>query len=281
MKDRVDILMSTFNGQEFLAEQLNSIRKQTYKNWNLIIRDDGSYDSTILMIKSFREKFPNKVRFIQDEKGNLGSSKGFLELLKYVNSNYVMFCDQDDIWKPRKVEISLKKIKELEKKHSPKIPLLVVTDLTIIDKYGQNIIESSFWKSRNDLEIIFSNSQNFIAQSVFTGSTMLFNKPTINKIPTQDRYISYFQHDHWLTIHVSYYGQILFIRESLIDYRQHDTNVIGSYKFSIIYLLKRTRYIYNFLQNIYRLKKIGTVKMSVTYVVIFKLGYNILKLFKK
>ena len=53
MKDRVDILMSTFNGQEFLAEQLNSIRKQTYKNWNLIIRDDGSYDSTILMIKSF------------------------------------------------------------------------------------------------------------------------------------------------------------------------------------------------------------------------------------
>ena len=182
MKDRVDILMSTFNGQEFLAEQLNSIRKQTYKNWNLIIRDDGSYDSTILMIKSFREKFPNKVRFIQDEKGNLGSSKGFLELLKYVNSNYVMFCDQDDIWKPRKVEISLKNIKELEKKHSPKIPLLVVTDLTIIDKYGQNIIESSFWKSRNDLEIIFSNSQNFIAQSVFTGSTMLFNKPTINKI---------------------------------------------------------------------------------------------------
>ena len=104
---KIDILMATYNGEKYLAEQIDSIICQTYKNWNLLIRDDGSSDNTFKILKEY-EKKDDRIKIIKDKKGNLGIAKNFEELLKISSSELIMFSDQDDVWKKDKIKIMLK-----------------------------------------------------------------------------------------------------------------------------------------------------------------------------
>ena len=114
------ILMATYNGEEFIREQINSILNQTYKNWKLIIHDDGSTDNTVDIIKEYTKKYPNKIILIEDNIKCNGAKENFSHLIKiaYKNFNfdYILFSDQDDIWLPNKIEVSLSKIQEMENK---------------------------------------------------------------------------------------------------------------------------------------------------------------------
>ena len=107
---RVSILLSAYNGSKYIKEQLDSIFNQTYKNIEIIVRDDGSSDNTIEILKSYNIK-------PIDTKINLGAMGSFEELLKYAlqnsNSDYFMFCDQDDVWDTKKVEKTLAKMEEM------------------------------------------------------------------------------------------------------------------------------------------------------------------------
>ena len=279
MNHQVDILLSTYNGEVFLNEQLESIANQTYTYWNLVVRDDGSKDSTKDIIKTFSERFKEKVRIIQDEKGNLGSSLGFLELLNYVESDYIMMCDQDDIWLSNKIEVSLKHIKETEIEFKD-TPILIATDLMVISENNDHILIESFWESRKDDPIIFSNYQNLIAQSVLSGCAMIFNKRCIENIPLNTGYIKYFQHDQWISINIGYYGKVRFIKVSLTKYRQHRNNAVGYYNFSIAYLIRRIIKINRFIKGIFALKSKSNISFSILYVLYFKIKYNIIKLTK-
>ena len=119
------ILLSTYNGEKYLKDQLDSILSQSYKNFEIIARDDGSSDETINILKSYNIK-------ILDTDKNLGAKLSFSVLLDYAVTNtdadYFMFCDQDDIWKNDKIEKTITMMKALEKTNSD-LPLLVHTDL--------------------------------------------------------------------------------------------------------------------------------------------------------
>ena len=106
MQEKVDILLATYNGERFLQKQIDSILQQTYSNFTIYIRDDGSKDGTIKIIKDYAQKYPNKILFIEDILGNLGVTQNFNELMKYSSANYIAFSDQDDIWLPQKIEKS-------------------------------------------------------------------------------------------------------------------------------------------------------------------------------
>jgi glycosyltransferase involved in cell wall biosynthesis len=95
---KVDILLATYNGGEFLADQLASIERQTFSEWRLIVRDDGSTDNTVLILEEFRECYPDKVLLIEDLEHNLGPGRNFERLLGYSDAPYFFFCDQDDVW---------------------------------------------------------------------------------------------------------------------------------------------------------------------------------------
>ena len=99
--DKIDILLATYNGEKFLREQLDSILNQTYKNFNLIISDDGSEDKTLQILKEYQEK-DNRV-IVYNHKKNLGVISNFEFLLEKVNSKYFMFSDQDDVWNNTKI----------------------------------------------------------------------------------------------------------------------------------------------------------------------------------
>ena len=95
--EKIDILLATYNGSKYLHEQLDSILSQSYENINVIIRDDGSSDNTVMIIKEYEQK-DNRVKLLSDNLGNLGFVRNFEELMKNSTSEYLMFSDQDDIW---------------------------------------------------------------------------------------------------------------------------------------------------------------------------------------
>ena len=104
MEDRVDILMGTFNGEKHVEEQIHSLLNQTYQNFQLIIGDDASTDRTREIVSKIQKEHPNKIMFLPFS-DNVGALNNFTRLAEFAESNYIMFCDQDDIWFPEKIEL--------------------------------------------------------------------------------------------------------------------------------------------------------------------------------
>lgn len=94
----VDILMATYNGEKYLRNQLLSLQQQTYEDWTLWVRDDGSTDDTPFILRKFAES-DSRIIIVEEDAGQrLGPGRNFLGLTKYSTADYVIFCDQDDIW---------------------------------------------------------------------------------------------------------------------------------------------------------------------------------------
>lgn len=232
--NQVDILLSTYNGSKYLRELIDSIINQTYQNWQLIIRDDGSKDDTFKIIQGFIKQFPEKIIYIDDQYYNLGPNQSFSKLMEYSNANYIMFCDQDDIWLNNKIELTIKKMLVLEGKYSDR-PLLVHTDLTVVDK-DLKIIFNSFWKYQK-LNPECKNLNNIIIQNIVTGCSMMINKKLkelAQPIPTDA-----IMHDWWIALVASIYSGIYEIESPSILYRQHNENNIGAKKYSFYYYITR------------------------------------------
>jgi len=149
----VSILLSTHNGAKFLPEMLESLYQQSHKNWKLYIRDDASQDGTPTIIKQEQAKHPDKITLIDTRElaaghTSLGPARSFGRLLALSPGDYFMFADQDDIWHDDKIELSLKKILKLEQETSAGTPILLHTDLNIVDS-SLNTIHPSYMKLRN------------------------------------------------------------------------------------------------------------------------------------
>ena len=160
--------MSTYNGREFIAQQIQSIQKQTFENWNLLIRDDGSSDETPKIIADFA-KSDARIRFINaDKRENFGVIKNFYTLLKYEKADYYFFSDQDDVWQPQKLELTLASVE----KENNQIPLMVYTDLTVVDRDLQ-VLHDSMIKTQSH----HANTSLLeeLTENTVTGGTMMVN----------------------------------------------------------------------------------------------------------
>lgn len=221
---KITILLSTYNGEKYLKEQLDSILNQTYDDWFLLIRDDYSQDNTENIIEAYIKDHPNKIKKIKSYE-NIGVVKSFEELLKTCSSEYISFCDQDDIWFPTKLEESMKKMVELEKKH-PEKPIAVFSDLAVVDE-NLNVIHPSFWEySKIDPKRI-KTFEDLCVRVVATGCTLLINKkakdislPFIKEVR---------MHDSWVLLNVlKCNGIIDYLNHATVLYRQHENNVVGA-----------------------------------------------------
>ena len=225
---QVDILLATYNGERYIEKLLNSLIVQSHKDWKLYIRDDGSADSTIKIIKS-KLSLKYNYEIIQDNKGKLGPCFNFLELLKYSKSNYTLFCDQDDIWLPNKIELLLGKIQNLEHSNNSFTPILIHSDLELIDENGL-LIHRSFWKFQN-INPKRTEFKDILMQNNVTGCATIFNLALRKKIMKNDNIQI---HDWWLALIASKFGEVHYLRESTIQYRQHKSNSIGAKKYSLL-----------------------------------------------
>lgn len=223
-KGSIAILMATYNGERFLREQLDSIIHQTYRNWHLYIHDDGSVDSTPIILSEYATLYPQQITVLEyPSQGD--AYHNFMSILKRVDSNYYMFSDQDDIWHFNKIEVTMNGMRALEKNHTNK-PLILHTDLRVVDAKGHTIAPS-FWKMAGIYPKMFKTFEQRIS-NVVTGCTMLFNNAA--KISALQRFPDGTPlHDEWVTLCAcSKKGVVFPISEPLIDYRQHESNTLGA-----------------------------------------------------
>ena len=218
----IAILMATFNGEKFLSEQIDSIIKQTYHDWSLFIRDDGSSDNTLDIINTYI-KGNHNIHLIQDDYSKKGAKWNFMHLLELIDADYYMFCDQDDVWHPNKVSRELSEIQKIEK---PGVPALVCSDLCIVDQFLQTIDES-FWRYMKLRPSLLVQKRYAISCNLFTGCTMMFNNKAKEISLPFTEYMML--HDYWVGLNViAHDGAIGAIPEQLILYRQHQNNVCGA-----------------------------------------------------
>jgi glycosyltransferase involved in cell wall biosynthesis len=221
MTPLVEILLSTYNGEKYLEVQLDSICKQDYTNWKLLVRDDGSTDRTIQILNSFIQKYPQKILLHNDSDGNVGYSRSFSKLLKQSTADYVMYCDQDDYWHSSKTSTMLSIMLEKEAE-LPGMAHIIFSDLQLTDS-ELNVTSPSLFKitrysEQKDMRIFFL--KNYIP-----GCNLLFNKILLQQALKTDNIINL--HDHWLLMVCSSVGKISFVNKPLIKYRIHSNNAIG------------------------------------------------------
>lgn len=222
-QDKVQILLSTWNGERWLPELLNSLLKQTYQSWQLIIRDDGSSDNTLKILTKWQEFYPEKISILKD-KQHIGSKHSFSRLVEQSTAHYLMFCDQDDVWKNNKIDLQMMRMREQEQYYGKATPVLIHSDLEVVDR---DLItkHSSFWRLRRFK--LKQSKQQYLVQNVVTGSTSLFNRVAADlAFPLSNKAM---EHDRWLALCVAWFGVVNAVDLPLVKYRQHNKNQIGAF----------------------------------------------------
>ncbi|MGT2742050.1 glycosyltransferase family 2 protein [Streptococcus plurextorum] len=215
---KVNILMATYNGEAYLAEQIESIQKQSFTEWELLIRDDCSKDRTIEIITDFAQK-DSRIKLINPGQAeNYGVIKSFYTLVKHSTADYYFFSDQDDIWLPDKLALTL----EEAKKHDQSQPLMVYTDLKVVDQ-NLNLITDSMIRSQSH----HANTElrQELTENTVTGGTSLINHALAQRWTVTEGLL---MHDWYLALMASALGKLVYIDQATELYRQHDNNVLGA-----------------------------------------------------
>lgn len=220
----IAILMATCNGALYLREQIDSLLCQTFTNWHLYIHDDGSIDGTRDIIDCYIQAYPAKITLL-DYPTQGSACRNFFSLLETVDAPYYMFCDQDDVWLPEKIEKTFGRMQALERQFPGK-PVIVHSDLMLVDE-ALHTLDTSFIRNQQIKLEAIKTFEDYAATNTMTGCTMLFNNQT--KQCTKRPYEKAIMHDAWICLSiVSQQGIVDFIDESLIKYRQHSNNTLGA-----------------------------------------------------
>lgn len=242
----IDILLASYNGEKYIAEQIDSILSQTYEDWFLYIKDDCSTDNTVNIIRGYEKRYKDKIKVILSDKPSGSAKNNFFSMLQYSKSDYIMTCDQDDVWFPGKIEITYNKMKQAENRDKD-IPILVHTDLSVVDE-NLNTLCDSLFKMQN-LDSNRDKLNHLLVQNIVTGCTVMVNRSLldyIEKLPTHA-----IMHDWWMALVASALGKIIFVGEQTVLYRQHDDNDVGAKQVnSANYILKRLSDINNVKKSI-------------------------------
>lgn len=219
---KVAVLLATYNGELYIREQLNSLLHQTHQDFCCFMHDDGSTDSTNVILKQYAVEHPT--RFILVEAPGCGGAKAnFMFLLSSVQADYYMFCDQDDKWHPEKMQVILKAMREAEEKYKL---VCVHSDLRLVDSSGQEIWDSYYTFSGKKPQ---KNSLcDLLKVNTVVGCTMMINRKLRNLALDCCNMDKIFMHDWWIALLAAARGSIIYVPLPLIDYRQHGTNSIGA-----------------------------------------------------
>jgi len=230
------IMLASYNGEKYISEQIESLLSQTYQDWKLWIHDDNSKDNTVEIIRHYGKQNPQKIFFIDDDFSSGGAKENFTYLLNNIDDNfdYIMFCDQDDVWIKNRVELFVNRM-EIEEQKNQELPLVIFSDLTVVDD-RLNVISQSMVKFQK-LNPNIANSFSLLkCQNVITGCAMMLNKKALEKslpIPSEAM-----MHDWWIGLITAKYGKNIFLDERTILYRQHGGNAVGAKNITLTKIIK-------------------------------------------
>lgn len=218
MAKPLQILLSTYNGEKYLSQLLDSLIAQDYPDFEVLVRDDGSSDSTPRILAEYASK-NRKIKVVYGR--NVGVIRSFFELLKNSpdDKNYYALCDQDDVWLSNKLLRGVTLLEKLAEEHKP---LLYCSNLLVVDE-NLKIIGKAFSKP---LKPSFGNA---LVENIATGCTIILNKRARDfilwKLPNPSLVK---MHDWWFYIVISAFGQVVYDEYSSILYRQHSQNLVGT-----------------------------------------------------
>jgi glycosyltransferase involved in cell wall biosynthesis len=210
------VILATYNGERYIAEFLESLIAQSYRNFDVVVSDDCSTDKTISIIEGFQSKLDIA---ISKNTTNVGASLNFSRATNMATGHFVAFADQDDVWQPDKLSLMV----NLMKIHRNQEPRMIFCDLEVVDK-NLHMISASFFSGRKSSAC--SHIEDFIISSHIPGCAMLINRPLLKlgmPVPPLFR-----MHDWWFAITAAAFGSITFLDRPLVRYRQHANNTIGA-----------------------------------------------------
>lgn len=256
---QVAILMMCYNGTAFLPDLVASLQRQTYPNWLLYVQDDLSTDDTPHYLRQLSAQDARII--LLENKRKLGAMHGFMDLLTRVEAQYYMFCDQDDVWLPNKIEVTLQRMLTAEQQEGEGVPLVVHTDLTVVDR-ALDEMAPSFWQMSRIAPALLRTFDEQAGHNLCTGCTMLLNRAA--REVSKNYSCHTLMHDAWVALCVlKHNGHIYEIDQPTILYRQHGNNTLGAHDIRTHYVTKRLK----------QLKKVWK-ENKANYVMLRDAGYG-------
>ena len=238
--DKITVLLASYQGASYLSEQLDSILNQTIPVSRVIVSDDGSTDGTRQILEDYCRRYPGRILLNHHVKeGQFAprpqfvppAAMNFFWLLSgeaasdcSLKADYVMLSDQDDVWKPEKTEVLLKRMKELEASLGKNHPILVHSDMEVVDRQLKQISPSLSAYQHGDLER--KSFSQILVENPVTGGAVMMNRALaelVSQVPD-----CCLMHDWWIALAASCFGTISFVPEALYLYRQHGDNALGA-----------------------------------------------------
>lgn len=211
----IEVLISTYNGEKYLAEQLESLLRQSYSDLRISIRDDGSTDRTLSIVKKFAEANPGVISLRVGH--NLGCTKSFLTLLENSgDADFYAFCDQDDVWYDDKLERAANVLKTCG------------GEAVLYASAYQQVTETlvPFGRPQLPKEVSFRAA---LTECLTFGCTMVMNRAARDLILTNRPTQVAVTHDWWCYLVVSAMGRVIYDPTPSLLYRQHSRNLTGAY----------------------------------------------------
>lgn len=214
MNDKISVCMATYNGSQFVLIQITSILSQLRKYDELIISDDGSKDETISIIKAVND---DRIKLLMHKKkpirfrvsrNNFFVTSNFENSLKNATGKYIFLSDQDDVWKPDKVEKTMEILTKIECG-------LTMSTIDVIDSKGNVFQRNPYLQKMTFFE--------GLKKSKFLGCTMAFDRDFLDDVLPFPKYVV--SHDAWIGLLANYQNKLYIIDESLLLYRRHSSNV--------------------------------------------------------
>lgn len=222
----IEILMAVYNGAEYLAEQLDSILAQTDGGWHLTASDDGSGDASPDILADYARRYPGRIAVHRSGRRFGNARDHFFHLMDACDAEFMLFCDQDDVWYPDKVGRMRAAYEDAVARYGADAPILVFSDQNPTDAALKPLAESLMryqgqYFGRFDYRSI-------LMQNVVTGGAMGVNRALARLgSPKGDR-APIIMHDWWLAATAARFGQIVYIDAPLGAYRQHGDNAVGA-----------------------------------------------------
>ena len=228
MKD-IAVLMATYNGGQYIRQQLDSLFSQTRQNFRLVVHDDGSTDDTIQVLNEYKGKYPDRIEILQGQPTG-GAKTNFIYLLKEVEADYYLLCDQDDVWLQDKIEKSMDALLEMEQANNQKSdkPAIVFTDMYVVSHDLTKIDDSFIRYIGRDINNVCYTQ--ILIDNPAAGTTMCFNRNLRNIAVSCDKinWDNVPMHDSWLLEIGALYGMVKGLNIPLVYYRQTGSNIMGA-----------------------------------------------------
>lgn len=221
----ITIALASYNGEKYIKEQLDSlINQNTGCDFRIVVQDDCSSDGTMDILRRYEERYPQKIQVKQNDRPTGSPQGNFFKLLKEIDDDYVMLCDQDDVWLEDKIQLTYERMKQLEMECGKGKPLLVFSNVIVADE-KMNVISESMADYQKTAPR-HNGLNNYLVQNNVTGCTAIINRELLEYMKYEPEVCM--MHDWWMALLASAFGHMAYMDKPLVKYRQHGGNQMGA-----------------------------------------------------